>query len=251
MTNDHAAPAPQRRTLRQRYPWLLPGGLLLLLTLLTINVLTDGPLVRVDRKIRRFAHATGNSAGWRWLRDGPVTPARLLVDLGNGWVAIPVLMIIAALVATRRRTVRPVLTAAAGAALLLGIVIPVKFLIEWLNPGYRRFSPPSLLGGFPSGHTAAACVCYFLGVLVIAPYPGGRGRRIALSAAAVLGSGVGIALVWCGIHRLTDVVAGWALAALIVPLAIRLTAKAGPGRGGQDQPAEPRAVPASADPGSG
>jgi undecaprenyl-diphosphatase len=226
--------------LRQRYPSLLPGGLLLFLTLLTIDALTDGPLLRVDRKIRRFVHATGNSAGWRWLKDGPATPARLLVDLGNPWVAIPVLLVIAALVAARRQTVRPLLTAGAGTALVLGTVIPAKLLIEQLNPGYDRWSPPSLLSGFPSGHAASACVGYFLAVLVIVPGPGSRARRIALSAAAVLSFAVGAALVWCGIHRLTEVVAGWALAALIVPLAIRLTApRATRGRERPEQPPRP------------
>jgi undecaprenyl-diphosphatase len=252
MTEAQAAPAASRRALRQRYPWLVPGALLLLLALLTANVLTNGPLLHVDRKIRRFVRGTGNSPGWRWLRDGPLTPARLLVDLGNPWLVIPLLMIIAGLVAAQRRTPRPLLTAAAGTALLLAIVIPAKFAIERLNPGYTPFSRHSLLDGFPSGHAAAACVCYTLAVLIIAPYPGGRARRIALTAVTVLGFAVGIALVWLGIHRFTDVVAGWALAALVVPFVVRLTGlRTGHGHERQEQPAGPSAVPASADQRSG
>ena len=257
MTEAQAAPAAPRRALRQRYPWLVPGALLLLLALLTANVLTNGPLLHVDRKIRKFARGTGNSPGWRWLRDGPLTPARLLVNLGNPWLVIPLLMIIAALVAAQRRTLRPLLAAAAGTALLLVIVIPAKFAIERLNPGYTPFSRHSLLDGFPSGHAAAACVCYTLAVLIIAPLPGRRGRRIALAAVTVLGFAVGVALIWLGIHRITDVVAGWALAALVVPFAVRVSGlRAGysdghqrPGqRQGQDGPG---AVPAPADQRSG
>jgi len=38
---------------------------------------------------------------------------------------------------------------------------------------------------------------------------------------------VGLALVWCDFHWFTDVVAGWALAALIVMAALRLARPAG------------------------
>jgi membrane-associated phospholipid phosphatase len=247
-----AAPAVPHRTVRQRYPWLLPGGLLLLLALLTINVLTDGPLVPVDRRIHKFVHATGNSAGWRWLKDGPATPARLLVDAGSAWVAIPVLLAVAAVVAYRRQTLRPVLTAATGAALLPAIVLPSKLLIEHLNPGYRHFSRHVPLGEFPSGHATTAVVCYVLAVLVIAPYPAGRGRRIALRAAGVLGFLAGAAMVWCNMHRCTDVVAGWTLAALIILLTLRLTRQqASQGESRAEQPAGQRALAAPADPGPG
>jgi undecaprenyl-diphosphatase len=134
---------------------------------------------------------------------------------------------------------------------LLVIVVPAKVVIERLNPSYNRYSPHTLLDGFPSGHAAAACVCYILAVLIIAPRPGGRAQRIALGAVTVLALGAGLALVWLGIHRFTDVVAGWALAALVIPLAMRVTGlRAGPPPGHAEQSAGPRAVSASADRGT-
>jgi membrane-associated phospholipid phosphatase len=252
MTKDQAAPAVRHRTLRQRYPWLLPGALLLLLALLTVNVLIDGPLVRVDFRIHKFVHATGNSAGWRWLKDGPATPARLLVDAGSAWVAIPVLLAIAAVAAYRRRTLRPLLIAATGSGLLLAAVPSAKLLLEQLNLGYRHVAHHLALGAFPSGHATTAVVCYVLAVLVIAPYPAGRGRRVALRAAGVLGFLAGAAMVWCDKHRFTDVVAGWTLGALIILLTLRLTRRKAIQRvNRQEQPVGQRALAAPADPGPG
>jgi hypothetical protein len=79
MSQAPPATAPPRRTWRQRYPGLLPGGLLLLLTLLTVNVLADGPLVPVDKRIHKVIHHTGNSPFTVWLtgrRRNPPRPGR-------------------------------------------------------------------------------------------------------------------------------------------------------------------------------
>lgn len=252
MTNAQLAPAAPRRALRQRYPWLLPAGLLLLLIFLTIDVLVRGPLTSVDWRIFRTVHHTANSAPWRWLKTGPFTPARLLVDLGNPRVAIPVLVVVAALVAAWRRTLRPLLTAATGIVLLLATTIPAKYLIARPGPKDTRLPAGAHLGAFPSGHTAAACVCYILAVLVIAPEPKGRGRRIALRAAAVLGVLVGAAMLWCSMHWFTDIVAALALSALIIPLTMRLAGRrASPAQPREERPAEPCALAASTDQGSG
>jgi len=243
---QQSTPAP-RRPWRQRYPWLLPGGLLLLLVLLTVNAAANGPLLRTDRRIRKFARVTRNSPGWRWL-DGRLGPARLLADVSNPWLAISVLMAVAVVVAARRRTVRPVLTAATAVGVLAAVVIPAKVVIERLNPSYNVYSAHTLLDGFPSGHAAAASACYILAVLIIAPRLGDRARGIALGAVTVLVLAAGLALVWLGVHRLTEVVAGWALAALVVPLAVRVGGlRAGPRAGHAEQPTVPRTVPASAD----
>lgn len=246
MTNTRANPAVRRRSLRWRPGWLVPGGLLLLLILLTVNVLTDGPLVPVDRHIHKFVHAAGNTAGLRWLKHGPASPARLLVDIGSGWIAIPVLLAVAALLAARHRNLRPLITAGTGAALLLAVVLPAKYLIKRINPGYRHFSRHLLLGEFPSGHAATATVCYLLAVLLLVRYlPPGRWRRPAVWAAAVVSFLAGAAMVWCNMHRVTDVLAGWTLGVLIIMLALRLTR---PGRGTRPagthraERAEPRAV---------
>jgi membrane-associated phospholipid phosphatase len=207
--------------LRRRPAWLVPGGLALILVLLTVNVLADGPLVGVDRRIRAAVQAQATSDTWRWVGDSWHAPARLLAGLGNNQVAVPVLALCALLAAARHRSLRPLLAAAAGVVLLLVTVIPAKILIARPGPGQPAVLEGHL-GVFPSGHTTTASVCFALGVLLLVPDLSPRARRAAAAGMAVLCFLVGLALVWCDFHWFTDVVAGWALAALIVMAALRL-----------------------------
>lgn len=231
MDDSRAATAAPFRTAWRRPAWLVPGGLLLVLVLLTVNVLADGPLVGVDRRIRSAVQAQATSATWRWVGDSWHAPARLLVELGNNQVAVPVLALSALIVAVRHRSLRPLLAAAAGVALLLATVIPAKILIARPGPSQPVVAPGSM-GVFPSGHTTTAGVCLALAVLLLAPDLPPRIRRAAVAATVVLCFLVGMALIWCDYHWFTDVVAGWALAALIVMAALRLMRPGRPGRDG-------------------
>ena len=248
MSDAQPATAPPRRTWRQRYPWLVPGGLLLLLTLLTVNALADGPLIPVDQRIRTFVLHTGYSPHWRWLKHGPTAPARILVDLGNIRVAFPILLVLAGYAALSRRRLRPLLTAVTGTVLVLATVLPLKILVGRPNPGAEQLPPHKLLGAFPSGHSTTACVCYILAAILVTGDLGRQARRIAVVAAAVLGVLIGMAMIWCNHHWFTDVVAGFALAGLIVPLTMRLTCRdSSPQEPGRPPPDQSRALAASAD----
>jgi membrane-associated phospholipid phosphatase len=231
MDDSRAATAAPLRAARRRPAWLVPGGLLLVLVLLTVNVLADGPLVGVDRRIRAAVQAQAASATWRWVGDSWHAPARLLVQLGNNQVAVPVLALCALIVAVRHRSLRPLLAAAVGVALLLATVIPAKILIGRSGPGQPAVAPGHM-GVFPSGHTTTAGVCLALAVLLLAPDLPPRIRRAAVAAMALLCFLVGMALIWCDFHWFTDVVAGWALTALIVMVALRLMRPGQAGRGG-------------------
>ena len=116
MAEDRAATAVAPSTAFRRPPWLVPGGLLLILAVLTVNVLADGPLVGLDRRIRAVVQAQAHSAAWRWVGDGGHAPARLLVELGENQVALPVLALSALIVVVRHRSLRPLLAAPAAAA---------------------------------------------------------------------------------------------------------------------------------------
>jgi membrane-associated phospholipid phosphatase len=240
MDETHAATAATFRAARRRPPWLLPGCLTLLLALLTFDVVTDGPLVGVDQRIRRVVESQAHSARWHWVGGGGHAPAVLLTQLGNNQVAVPLLALAALIVAIRHRSVRPLIAAVIGVTLLLGTVIPAKILIARAGPGL----PPvahGAMGVFPSGHTATSSVCLGLAALLLARGQPDWARRAVLAVMAVVCFLVGAALIWGDYHWFTDVVAGWALAALIVMAALRATGLGGnPGgpvdrvRGGAD-----------------
>ena len=231
MAEDRAATAVAPSTAFRRPPWLVPGGLLLILAVLTVNVLADGPLIGLDRRVRAAVQAQAHSAAWRWVGDSWHAPARLLVELGNNQVALPVLALSALIVAVRHRSLRPLLAAATGVALLLVTVIPAKILTGLSGPGQPPVGPWHL-GVFPSGHTTTAGVGLALAVLLLAPDLPARIRRAAVAVMAALCFLVGAALVWCDFHWFTDVAAGWALTALIVLAVLRLARPGPAARGG-------------------
>ena len=195
---------------------------MLVLVLLTVNVLAGGPLVGADRRIRAAVQARATAPAWRWLSDSWHAPAQLLVDLGNYQVAVPVLAACALIAAARRRTPRPLLAAVAGVVLLLVTVTAAKIAIGRTGPGLTTLGSGGL-GVFPSGHTTTATVCLGLAVLLLVPYRRARPWRAAVAAVAVLCLLVGAALVWRDYHWGTDVLAGWALAVLIIQAALLLS----------------------------
>ena len=214
-----AGPGLARWRLSSRLAWLVPGGLLLILVLLTVNVLAHGPLVGVDERIRSAVQAHATSPTWRWLSDRGYSPAQLIVDLGNYQIAVPVLAACALFATARRRTPRPLLAAVAGVALLLTTVTAGKILIGRTGPGLTTLGAGGL-GVFPSGHTTTTTVCLGLGVALLLPGLPARAGRVAVAVVAGVCLLVGIALVWCDYHWFTDVVAGWALAGLIIQAAL-------------------------------
>ncbi len=217
-----AASPADGRSAGWRSPWLVAGGLLLILVLLTLSVLTDGPLVGADQRIRDAVRAQATSASWRWLSDSWHAPAQLLTDLGNYEVAIPVLAACALIAAARHRTPRPLLAALAAVVLVVATVTPAKILIGRTGPGLTTLGSGGL-GVFPSGHTTTASVALGVALLLLLPDLPARIRPAAVVAVAGLCFLVGAALVWCDYHWFTDVVAGWALAGLIVQASLRLS----------------------------
>jgi membrane-associated phospholipid phosphatase len=226
MDETHAPPAATYRAGRRRSPWLVVGVLAAILAFLTVSVLAHSPVLDVDRWIRGAVQARAHAARYRWLEDGRYAPVYLLVDLGNNQVAVPVLGWSALIAALRDRSVRPALAAVVAVVLLLGIVIPAKILIARAGPGL----PPvahGAMGVFPSGHTATSSACLGLAALLLVRGLPGWARRTVLTGMAVLCFLVGVALIWGDYHWFTDVVGGWALAALIVMAALRVTGLSG------------------------
>ena len=205
---------------------------MLIFALLTVNVLTNGPLIGVDERIRWAVQARAHSARWHWVGGHWHAPAELLVHFGDNQVALPLLALAALVVAIRYRSLRPLLAAVIGVA-LLGTVILLKILIARAGPGLPPVAPGAM-GVFPSGHSATSSVCLGLAALLLVRDLPGWVRWPALTGTAALCFLVGVALIWLDYHWFTDVVAGWALAALIIMAALRVAGLSGDSSGPAD-----------------
>ncbi len=193
------------------------------------QVAVDGPLLGVDRTVRRAVlGARPNS-----LLD-PLGHA--LSDLGSSLPAIPVLLAAGVLAARwwrRAGAVRwwlPLPVAALTAGLIPLLVVPAKTAFARPGPLGDPLLPDQF-GWYPSGHTATASLSYGVAALLLAraarPGPG----RWLTAGAALLAVGVGAGLVWSDFHWLLDVVASWCLAALVLWALDRWLAR--PGAGGR------------------
>jgi membrane-associated phospholipid phosphatase len=216
-----APAAPRARTL------VVPALFLLVFGALTWQILANGPVVELDHWVRvRVLARTASAPGRATL---PVT--LLICDLGNWQVAGGVLLVVsAALTATGWRShgtrsasewrswpLRPLIVAVAAVAPAMAIVLPLKALIRRPGP----FTPPGAFthGFFPSGHTVTALVCYGCAAYLVGTgLPAlSNAPRLALRwGTGVLVAGIGLCLVWCDYHWISDVLAGAALGGLVL-----------------------------------
>ncbi|WCN03542.1 phosphatase PAP2 family protein [Streptomyces sp. M92] len=202
-------------------PRALPALLalpVLLFSLITWQVLADGPLIGVDERLSRaLVH--------------PDRLSELLADLGNVPVAVPVLALALAYVGWHGRAHGvdhwwlPPLAGAVAMALVPALVAPLK---AWTDRPGTPAVPPAV-GYYPSGHTATAVVAYGAATLLLLPLlrsPAARRVLVALCAALVLGASYG--LVRRGYHWPLDVVASWCLGAVLLAGVARVAGRTAP-----------------------
>ncbi|WP_316529179.1 phosphatase PAP2 family protein [Kitasatospora brasiliensis] len=202
-----------------------------LLLAVSWQVVADGPLLGVDRAVRRAVHISH--------RDSPSALAdrlgHLLSDLGSGVPAVPVLLLAGALAAwwwRRSRAGRwwlPLPVAAATAGLIPLLVVPAKAAFARPGPLGEPLAAGQW-GWYPSGHTATAAVSYGVAALLLARVAGRRAARGLAAGAVLLSLGVGAGLVWSDYHWLLDVVASWCLAVLVLWVLARWLPRPGAGR---------------------
>nr|WP_245238384.1 phosphatase PAP2 family protein [Streptomyces roseochromogenus] len=177
-----------------------------LLALSTWQVVAHGPLLRLDARLSRaFVH--------------PDRFSEILSDLGNGQIAVPVLLVAIGYVLWRGRGSGmprwwlPPLAAFVLMALVPAIIVPLK---DWTARPGTPVVPPAV-GYFPSGHTATAAVAYGSATLLLLPWlrsPAARRSLVVLCTALVLGVSYG--LVRRGYHWPLDVLASWCLCTVLL-----------------------------------
>ncbi|WP_107103404.1 phosphatase PAP2 family protein, partial [Streptomyces griseoruber] len=178
----------------------------LLFTLITWQVMAEGPLLTLDARLSRaLIH--------------PDRFSELLSDLGNVQVAVPVLVLVAVYVALhgqwvgRRRWWLPPVAALVLLTLVPLIVVPLK---DWTaRPGTPAVPPAT--GYYPSGHTATAAVAYGSAAMILLPWLlTALARRLAVATAGLLVLAVSYGLVRHGYHWPLDVMASWCLCTVLL-----------------------------------
>ncbi|UGQ09880.1 phosphatase PAP2 family protein [Yinghuangia sp. ASG 101] len=198
--------------------------------MLTVQAaLGAGPMVALDESVRDGLAAFSGASGPDRL-DGVM---HVLADLGGplpGGIALTAAYVFAALRSPGRRArVGLAVTAVVSVAVVSLAVVAGKILIARPGPDGGTIASGEW-GFFPSGHTATSAVCYGGAALLVGAVSSVRTRRRVYAGAGVLCALVGFALLWCGYHWLGDVLAGWALCALVLRAAARHVPRPGPPR---------------------
>jgi len=129
-----------------------------------------------------------------------------LTDIGSSLVIVPVfVVVVAALLWTRRYGAAAFLGLASGGALILNATMKVVFERPRPKLDWARVLPDY---SFPSGHTMNAVVFYLALALILWSVLGRRIGRVAVTIAVVLALGVGVSRIYLGYHYLTDVIGG-------------------------------------------
>ena len=189
--------------------WLVAALALILFVWLAREV-TRGDAMRLDTPIRDAVHARSSP---------PLTAMMRGVSLcGSEVVLVPLgVILVGWLLAAKRRRAAVMFAVTALGAEGLDQILKLLFHRPRPEPFFGLASP--VTHSFPSGHAMVSC-CYF-GVLAAilaargAPWAPSRLKRISIfSAAALLVAVMGFSRVYLGFHYPTDVLAGYAAAAI-------------------------------------
>jgi len=192
---------------------------LLVLVVIGQQVVTEGPLTRLDRTVED------------WLvprRDNLVTEvARLVTWLGGPGLVVSLLALLAVGIGMRQRSLRvPLRVGAVLVALALSVLVLKDVIARPAAHGGTTHG-----GAWPSGHTATATVVWGCVVRLLRP-----DRRLARLLDVGIPAAVAGCLVVAGYHQVSDVLAGFALGTVLLELAVPrdavrpVDARAGPAR---------------------
>jgi membrane-associated phospholipid phosphatase len=174
--------------------------------LLALVRLHWSPLYTADRGVAAALNAR--------VAGSPTTVATLEAIARLGGRPIMIWLVAAAVVMllARRRTRLALFLVVAGAGALV-LDPSVKTLVGRLRPVVEDPVAHAPGNSFPSGHALGSAVVYGALLLVFLPAVRGRWRTAVITVVALLVTAVGITRIALGVHFLSDVLAGWLLAA--------------------------------------
>jgi membrane-associated phospholipid phosphatase len=212
-------PAPSPAGLRPA-GWWFDGLLLAGFVAVTVALLAGRWLLRLDLAVRNASDA----------HRPPLAEhvAGILNYLGNGSPIAVIALVIAVVLAVRRRTARPVLPVLGAEILTYCVVGPIKL---WTERAAPHQGPVELFGhpfgdmqfqSYPSGHLVNTIVWYGVIVaLLVTVLPPALARRAWLIRAVPV-TVVSLTTVYLGYHWLTDTVAGILLGVFLNRVMIRI-----------------------------
>lgn len=190
---------------------------LLVLVVLTLGVVVaGGPGLVVDKAL----------AAWPGLSTKDSVTGEVLALAGQRAYSAPVLLLVAGVLAWRRRIVRPLSLALLGLLALNVIVGAMKLAIGRPSPRTGNWLP--FAGGmdFPSGHTSNTVLTWGLVAWLLLAFgrkvPTIRRQWVGYGLVAAASLVVGAASLYLRTHWITDIVAGWASGFLILVAITRL-----------------------------
>jgi undecaprenyl-diphosphatase len=213
--------AQRRSTPAALVAWLLAAYLFVLACavgaghLLALAERSDGSTA-IDARITSWTVAH---------RDHVVTVlARSFSTIGSNWVLAPVIVLVAAGLAWRRRYVLGgLLILAWGGS--IGMYTVAKYLVGRQRPPVEIRLSHVAGSSYPSGHAMQSLSAY-VALAIAGTAVWSRARVPAWTLAAVLAAGVGWSRVYLGVHWATDVAAGWLTAAAWTAIVVLLAARA-------------------------
>jgi membrane-associated phospholipid phosphatase len=159
--------------------------------------------------------------------------ARVLNYLGQGGqVLMPVSVLLAGILAWRRRSVRPVLLFAGAFVLTYLTIGPLKILFMRAAPAseladrvelFNRDAPAGeYLLGYPSGHVANALIWYGVIAVLLVGLRGGLDPRVYAALRLAPPAVVFVTTTYLSYHWITDSVAGLFLGLVLTRLMARM-----------------------------
>jgi membrane-associated phospholipid phosphatase len=191
---------------------LVAAGLSAGLLLVTVDIFVHGPLTALDEAFYRWhPHETVDGLHrWAWLYD----------KLGQRSVLLPILLVVAGVLARRHHTWRPLVLAFTSFAILNVIVGAMKLAI---GRSETQTGDPSVLAGgiiYPSGHSSNMVLTGGLLVYLLIRYTEHPPVRRMVAGWAFLTSLTIATSLYLGTHWITDLLGGVLVGGLLLQAVI-------------------------------